>query len=105
MSRRACIGFASLVLLCSIPLVSQNNLKADRIVVLKTERKMILYRQGKELKSYKIALGPNSVGAKTRRGDHRTPEGIYCIDAKNAKSRYHLALHVSYPNQQGRARA
>lgn len=79
--------------------------QADRIVVSKTQRKMELYSGGKVIKTYRIALGPNSVGPKTRQGDHRTPEGTYRIDAKNAHSRYHLALHVSYPDAKDRERA
>lgn len=66
---------------------------------------MELYSGGKVIKTYRIALGPNSVGPKTRQGDHRTPEGTYRIDAKNAHSRYHLALHVSYPDAKDRERA
>jgi murein L,D-transpeptidase YafK len=38
-------------------------------------------------------------------GDHKTPEGVYVIDQKNAKSRFHLALHVSYPNAKDLERA
>jgi len=79
--------------------------QADSIVVSKTQRKMELYSDGKVIKTYRIALGPNSVGPKTRQGDHRTPEGTYRIDAKNAHSRYHLALHVSYPDAKDRERA
>jgi murein L,D-transpeptidase YafK len=66
---------------------------------------MELYQNGKLLKTYKVALGGNPVGPKTRQGDHRTPEGAYRIDAKNSHSHYHLALHVSYPNADDRARA
>jgi murein L,D-transpeptidase YafK len=66
---------------------------------------MAIYQAGKLLKTYKIALGGTPLGPKTRQGDHRTPEGIYKIDAKNSRSHYHLALHVSYPNEDDRARA
>src|SRR5438105_1741230 len=51
--------------------------QANRILVLKTERKLVLYKDKKIIKTYKIALGRNSVGPKTRQGDHRTPEGVY----------------------------
>jgi murein L,D-transpeptidase YafK len=37
---------------------------------------------------YKVALGRNPVGPKTRQGDHRTPEGSYIVDAKKDKSRF-----------------
>jgi murein L,D-transpeptidase YafK len=79
--------------------------KADRIVVEKSVRTMSLIRDGKVLKAYKVALGTQPIGAKERRGDHKTPEGLYVIDSKNARSRFHLALHVSYPNAADRARA
>jgi murein L,D-transpeptidase YafK len=42
---------------------------------------------------------------KEREGDARTPEGLYAIDAKNDRSAYHKALHVSYPNAADRERA
>ena len=45
------------------------------------------------------------MGPKTREGDHKTPEGHYIIDTRNIKSKFHLALHVSYPNVADIARA
>jgi len=57
------------------------------------------------LRVYKVALGRSPVGAKTRKGDHKTPEGQYFIDAKKANSRFYRALHISYPNQIDRERA
>ena len=60
---------------------------------------------GQVLRTYKVALGRNPVGPKTRLGDHKTPEGEYVIDAKKNPSRFHLALHLSYPNQADRERA
>jgi murein L,D-transpeptidase YafK len=78
---------------------------ADRIVVEKSARTMTLMREGKVLKTYKVALGTQPKGAKQRQGDHKTPEGLYIIDSKNARSRFHLGLHISYPNAADRARA
>ena len=66
---------------------------------------MVLYQNGHIVKTYRIALGPNSVGPKLRQGDLRTPEGVYQIDAKNPHSHYHLALRLSYPNEEDRDRA
>jgi len=57
------------------------------------------------MRSYHVSLGSNPKGAKERQGDERTPEGIYTIDSRNAYSKYHLALHVSYPNAADRLRA
>lgn len=79
--------------------------QADRIVILKSQRTLALYRQGQVLKTYKVALGNHPVGPKTQQGDHRTPEGVYTIDSRNPHSQYHLSLHVSYPNAEDRARS
>jgi murein L,D-transpeptidase YafK len=78
---------------------------ADLIVIVKSSRTMTLYRGRTVLKTYKVALSRDSTGAKERAGDHKTPEGDYVIDAKNAHSRFHLALHLSYPNANDRERA
>ncbi|MGC1416875.1 MAG: L,D-transpeptidase family protein [Candidatus Acidiferrum sp.] len=79
--------------------------KADRIEIHKSERTMTLFREGKVLKTFKVALSRVPIGAKEREGDHRVPEGLYVVDAKNAHSRFHLALHISYPNAADRERA
>ena len=78
---------------------------ADRIIIYKRARTMELIRAGKVLKTYKIALGGEPVGPKTRQGDHRTPEGVYVIDSRNAHSQFHRSLHISYPNAADKERA
>ena len=60
---------------------------------------------GKVLKTYKVALCAHSIGGKERVGDDKTPEGLYSVDWKNAQSKFHLALHVSYPNAVDKERA
>jgi murein L,D-transpeptidase YafK len=72
---------------------------ADRIVLEKTARRLTLFRDGRTLKSYSVALGRAPVGPKEYEGDQRTPEGIYKVDFHKADSDYHLALHISYPEQ------
>jgi murein L,D-transpeptidase YafK len=79
--------------------------KVDRILILKSERTMHLMAGEKVLKTYKVALGTQPVGAKERQGDGKTPEGKYVINWKNPKSQFHLSLHISYPNAADRARA
>lgn len=78
---------------------------ADRIVVHKAKREMLLLRDGIILKSYKIALGTAPVGPKQRQGDHKTPEGLFTIDSRNPHSKYHKGLHISYPGAAHRERA
>jgi murein L,D-transpeptidase YafK len=78
---------------------------AHRIIVHKKARTMALMQAGQVLKTYKIALGAEPVGPKTRQGDHRTPEGVYMIDSRNAHSQFHRSLHISYPNAADKERA
>jgi murein L,D-transpeptidase YafK len=80
-------------------------LRADRVIVHKGRRELLLLRGNTILRTYRIALGPHPTGHKQREGDGRTPEGDYLIDRRNPKSRYHLGLHISYPNEADRARA
>jgi murein L,D-transpeptidase YafK len=80
-------------------------MRADRIVVEKSARTMTLMQGAKVLKIYKVALSHKPVGAKEREGDHKVPEGEYVVDSKNSHSRFHLALHISYPNAVDREKA
>jgi len=79
--------------------------KADRIVVVKSTRTMTLMSGGQVLKTYKVALGGQPVGAKQRTGDHKTPEGLYVVQFKVPNSRFHRGLYISYPNAADRERA
>ncbi|HEU4625974.1 MAG TPA: L,D-transpeptidase family protein [Steroidobacteraceae bacterium] len=72
---------------------------ADRVVVYKSERKMLLMRGDSILRTYKIALGLNPVGHKERAGDFRTPEGRYYLTRRNPRSDFFLSIQVSYPNE------
>ena len=77
----------------------------DRIVVGKSARRLSIFRDANELKTYRIALGRSPVGAKREEGDMKTPEGIYRIDGRNPQSSFHLALHISYPSDEDNKRA
>jgi murein L,D-transpeptidase YafK len=80
--------------------------KADRLLVDKSDRTLILYRADKEIARYgNIRFGDAPDGHKRFEGDERTPEGRYTIDGRNPGSSYHLSLRVSYPNATDRAYA
>jgi murein L,D-transpeptidase YafK len=68
----------------SVAQTAAKPLRADRGVLLKKERTLQLYSQGTVIKTYKVALGGDALGPKTRQGDHKTPEGIYVLDSRNA---------------------
>jgi murein L,D-transpeptidase YafK len=79
--------------------------KADSVLILKKDHLLELLAGGKVIRTYKVALGQGGLAPKQQEGDGRTPEGHYIIDARNAASHYHRALHVSYPNLEDRSRA
>jgi murein L,D-transpeptidase YafK len=81
------------------------HVQADRIVVHKAERTLTLYWHDARLKTYRIALGGQPIGAKTARGDQRTPEGHYTVSRRRGQTDFHGALEISYPNADDRARA
>jgi murein L,D-transpeptidase YafK len=78
---------------------------ADLVVVVKSEHRLYLVRDGQTYRSFRVWLGLDPSGPKEREGDFRTPEGRYVLDARNAHSDYYLALHVSYPNESDARRA
>lgn len=71
--------------------------KIDKIVVVKKERMLYLYKEGKVINSFPVSLGKNPVGHKQRRGDNRTPEGTFWIDRKLCSPKYYRSLCISYP--------
>ena len=79
--------------------------KADRVIVLKSERKLLLMKNDQVVKTYRISLGGNPMGRKTWRGDSKTPEGEYVLDRRNEKSYFYRSIHISYPNVDDVARA
>lgn len=79
--------------------------KADQVVVIKHDRTLALLSHGQVLKTYKVSLGRSPTGQKSRQGDHKTPEGLYILDRRNAGSHFYLSVHISYPNSEDRARA
>ena len=77
----------------------------DHILILKSERRMVVFRDGSPLKTYSIALGFTPKGDKLRQGDGRTPEGRFRINRRNASSAYHLSLGLDYPQPDDITRA
>ncbi len=91
------VGVAAAAYLNFAPL--PHDAVADRIVVEKSARRLTLFQNGRVLKTYSVALGRAPIGPKEYEGDQRTPEGNYTIDFHKPDSDYHLALHISYPEQ------
>lgn len=79
--------------------------RADFVEIDKSARAMRLLRDSEVLKTYRVSLGFAPEGHKRQEGDGKTPEGRYVIDWRNPQSRFHLSLHISYPDARDRADA
>lgn len=75
-----------------------------KFLVRKSLQKLYAYF-GDTVKVFRISLGASPVGAKTRQGDNKTPEGTYTICLKNPNSRGYKSLKISYPNDTDRKHA
>jgi murein L,D-transpeptidase YafK len=80
--------------------IYNSKIKADSIIVDKSEHSLYLLKNGKVIRDYNARFGFNPVGDKVYEGDGRTPEGKYHITHKNYNSKYFLSLLVSYPNDE-----
>jgi hypothetical protein len=77
--------------------------QADRVVVVKRERRLYLYRGDRVVAEYPVKLGLNPYGHKQQEGDFRTPEGKYQLTRRNRQSEFFLSIQVSYPNREDAA--
>ena len=98
-------GWDALKLGRRTPQMAPADARATAIVVEKQARRLTLLRDQSILHVYETSLGGTPIGHKQREGDGRTPEGAYAIDFKHPRSRFHLALRVSYPNAADRESA
>lgn len=105
MTRRLLLGGGAAATLsaCGSKFRTYHGPEVTRLQVLKTERRLFLLHHNDILEQYEIGLGFAAAGPKRFKGDGKTPEGHYFIDARNPGSSYHLSLRVSYPNDEDRA--
>jgi len=79
-------------------------IREPRVVVSKQARELALYDGPTLRKKFRIALASDAPGRKEREGDRRTPEGTFYVCTRNAGSRFHKFLGVSYPGPDDAAR-
>jgi murein L,D-transpeptidase YafK len=79
--------------------------KIDRIVIDKSDRKLMAFERGRKVAEMDVALGRDPVGDKRSEGDNRTPEGIYPVTAHKFDSAYYRALRLGYPTPVQQAQA
>jgi murein L,D-transpeptidase YafK len=71
--------------------------KVDRLVVDKSDHRLMAYSQGKVVQTFPVSIGRGAVGQKRNEGDNRTPEGVYPVVAHKPDSRFYRALRIGYP--------
>ncbi len=69
------------------------------IVVLKKERLVELWADGKFIKNYPMTAFSGKLGPKREEGDFQIPEGIYHPVYLNPNSSYYLSIKLDYPNE------
>jgi len=76
------------------------------IVVSKADRRLTVYRNGRQVLSYPVRLGYNGILEKRFQGDGATPEGQYHIIRKRdrGQTQFYRALVLNYPNAEDRRR-
>ncbi len=94
-----------LIVFMLMPSISFGIEKADSVLIIKSESKLYLKKNGVVIKIYHVAFGANPKGHKQQVGDERTPEGKYILDYKKKNSSFYKAIHVSYPNAKDKKRA
>lgn len=73
--------------------------QGDRLLVLKSQRKLVLLRKGRPMLSFNIQLGFQPTGKKEFDKDGKTPEGIYDVDFKYQRNdAYYKSILISYPS-------
>lgn len=108
MLSRYLLSFILVTSLCLghvLPALASNSRGVDRVIVSKSDRQLYLMHGRKVIRAYPVSLGRNPIGHKRSAGDQRTPEGHYTVDWRNPQSRYHMALHISYPSPRDRRQA
>lgn len=72
------------------------------IRIFKQEKQLEIWASNKEefqlIATYPFTNFSGTVGPKNREGDLQIPEGFYQITHFNPKSKFHLSLKISYPN-------
>lgn len=99
------MGKTILIILLLTPTIVFGIEKADMVLVIKSESKLYLKKNGKALNEYHVVFGANPKGHKQQQGDECTPEGKYILDYKKEDSSFYKSIHISYPNETDKKRA
>ena len=90
------IVFFIVTIIATIPL--QINAEDYRLVVYKNNKELALKKANNIVKKYHIATGKGGKGTKRKRGDSKTPLGVYRISKLSKSNRFHYFIQLDYPN-------
>jgi hypothetical protein len=76
------------------------------VVIDKEDRRLRVYRQGRQVAAFAAELGTAGLAPKRHAGDRATPEGRYRVVAvkTGGATKYYKALLLDYPNEDDRRR-
>ena len=66
------------------------------IIVKKNDKELILKKSNTIVKKYHIATGKGGKGTKRKRGDSKTPIGVYRISNLKKSNRFHYLIQLWY---------
>lgn len=78
---------------------------ADYILIEKRSQRLTLFFKHRRLKAYRVALGRGGLGPKLKKGDAKTPEGLYRVDSHISQKKFAHALKLDFPTEQDVAMA
>jgi len=80
--------------------------RAAAIVVVKADRRLTLYKNGRVAASYPVRLGYNGMQEKRFQDDGATPEGAYVVTRKRDRGQtdFYRAFLLDYPNGEDQRR-
>ena len=74
------------------------NAEGYQVIVHKNNKELILKKSNEIIKKYHVATGKGGKGTKRKRGDNKTPLGVYRISKLNKSNRFHYFIQLDYPN-------
>lgn len=69
-----------------------------QLVIDKSRKELLVKLGNKVIRHYHVATGSGGKGTKHKRGDNKTPIGVYHIVDFNTESQFYFFMQLSYPN-------
>ena len=69
-----------------------------QILISKKNKELSIEKEGHIVKTYHVATGKGGKGTKRRKGDSKTPLGVYRILSFKESSRFRYFIQLDYPN-------